>query len=271
MNRLVGEKMSIITPKAQTTRHRILGIVNGEDYQIVFSDTPGIIQPAYELHQMMMRQVGTALEDADVILLITEIYSRDLEPMILEQIAKSEVPVIVVINKVDLMKEKDPSGEMQYWMKTLPKAEIVAISALHGFNTTTLFDHIVKLLPESPEYFPKDDLSDRPVRFFVAEIIREKIFLNYEKEVPYSCEVSVEEFKETPGLVSIRAIIHVARDSQKGILIGHKGASLKKTGTQARKDIEEWLGKKVFLDLQVKVSKDWRNNTNQLTRFGYNQ
>ncbi|MFH0894430.1 MAG: GTPase Era [Bacteroidota bacterium] len=271
MNRLVGEKLSIITPKAQTTRHRILGIVNGDDYQMVFSDTPGIIKPAYELHQMMMKQVGTAIEDADIILLIVELYARDTDAQTLEQLAKTETPVIVVINKVDLLKEGDPSTEVQYWVKLLPKAEVIAVSALRGFNTENLFTHILKILPEHEGYYPKDDLTDKSERFFISEIIREKIFLNYDREVPYCCEVTVEDFQESDTLIKIRAIIHVARDSQKGILIGHLGSAMKKTGTQARIDMEAWLGKKVFLDLQVKVSKDWRNNSNQLTRFGYNQ
>ncbi len=270
MNVLVGERLSIITKKMQTTRHRIKGIVSGEDFQIVYSDTPGILKPNYRLQESMMKYVDTALIDADVILYVTDVIEKqDKNNEYLEKIRRSNAPVIVLINKIDLSNQEEVLKLYHYWNDLLPAADIFAISATEKFNVAPIFDRILELLPEGPPYFPKDELTDRNERFFVTEIIREKILLNYEKEVPYSVEVEVEQFKDEANLLTLRCVIHVARDSQKGIIIGHQGKALKKTGTEARKDIEEFFGKKVFLELYVKVTKDWRDKDSSLNRFGY--
>lgn len=270
MNVLVGERLSIITKKMQTTRHRIKGIVSGDEFQIVYSDTPGILKPNYKLQESMMKYVDTALIDADVILYVTDVIEKqDKHHEYLEKIRHSKAPVIVLINKIDLSNQEEVLKLYHYWKDLLPAADIFAISATEKFNVAPIFDRILELLPEGPPYFPKDELTDRNERFFVTEIIREKILLNYEKEVPYSVEVEVEEFKDEEKLLSLRGVIHVARDSQKGIIIGHKGEALKKVGTQARKDLEEFFGKKVFLELYVKVTKDWRDQERSLDRFGY--
>ncbi|MGD9556406.1 MAG: GTPase Era [Mangrovibacterium sp.] len=270
MNVLVGERLSIITSKMQTTRHRIKGIVSGEDFQIVYSDTPGILKPNYKLQESMMQYVETALVDADVILYVTDVVEKqDKNSEFLAKIRHSNAPVIILINKIDLSSQDEVLKLYRFWNDLLPAADIYAVSATEKFNIAPVFDRILELLPENPPYFPKDELTDRNERFFVTEIIREKILLNYEKEVPYSVEVEVEEFKEEEKLLSLRCVIHVARDSQKGILIGHQGKALKKVGTDARKDIEEFFGKKVFMELYVKVSKDWRDSERSLNRFGY--
>jgi GTP-binding protein Era len=270
MNVLVGERLSIITSKMQTTRHRIKGIVSGEDFQIVYSDTPGILKPNYKLQESMMQYVETALIDADVILYVTDVVEKqDKNSEFLNKIRHSNAPVIILINKIDLSSQDEVLKLYRFWNDLLPAADIYAVSATEKFNIAPVFDRILELLPENPPYFPKDELTDRNERFFVTEIIREKILLNYEKEVPYSVEVEVEEFKEEEKLLSLRCVIHVARDSQKGILIGHQGKALKKVGTDARRDIEEFFGKKVFMELYVKVSKDWRDSERSLNRFGY--
>ncbi len=270
MNKLVGEKISIITSKAQTTRHRILGIVNGEDFQAVFSDTPGIIKPNYRLQERMMKTVSSALEDADIILYITDTYEKfDKNEAYIEKIKDLDIPVLLIINKIDLSSQDEVTQLIDTWKNFLPRAEIVPISALKDFNVEKVFTRILELLPEGPPYYDKDSLTDKTERFFVTEIIREKILLNYRKEVPYSVQVEVEEFKEEEKLLRIMALIHVSRQSQKGIIIGHKGQALKKTGTDARKDLELFFGKKVFLQIHVKVSKDWRDKDSQLKNFGY--
>lgn len=270
MNELVGERLSIITAKAQTTRHRILGVVNGENFQIIFSDTPGIVKPVYKLHDNMMRFVRTAITDADVILYVTDVVEKsDKNEGFIDKLRKSTVPKIVAINKTDLSKPEELELLAAQWKETLPEATVILISALHKHNISILFETIQEKLPEGPVYYPEESLTDRPERFFVSEIIREKIFLNYQKEIPYSCEVVIDSFKEAEDMVRINAIIHVMRDTQKGIVIGHRGGALKKTGTEARIDIEKFLGKKVYLGLQVKVAQDWRNNDKILKRFGY--
>lgn len=270
MNALVGERLSIITSKAQTTRHRIMGIVNGEDFQIVYSDTPGVLKPQYKLHEGMMEFVKTALIDADVILFVTDVFEKEVNnPEILERIQKTPIPILLIINKIDQADSNKIEELKKHWHKLLPQAEIIPVSALYSTNTDTVFEKIKQYLPEGEPYFPKDQLTDKPERFFVAEIIREKIFLNYKKEVPYSCEVVIESYKEETDLVKIFAVIFVARESQKPIIIGEKGSAIKKLGTQARLDIEEFLQKKVYLELTVKVSKDWRNNETLLKRYGY--
>ncbi len=270
MNELVGERLSIITSKAQTTRHRILGIVNGSDFQIIFSDTPGIVKPVYKMHESMMRFVRTAITDADVILYVTDVVeTSDKNEDYINKLGKISKPVIVAINKTDL---SDPAALeilTSDWKKLLPEATIIPISALYKQNLNLLFDTVLEKLPEGPVYYPADSLTDRPERFFVSEIVREKIFLNYRKEIPYSCEVVIDSFKEADDMVRIEAIIYVMRETQKGIMIGHHGESLKKIGIQARLDIEKFLGKKVYLGLQVKVSQDWRNSDKMLKRFGY--
>ncbi len=271
MNCLLGEKLSIVTPKAQTTRHRIMGILNGEDYQVVFSDTPGIINPKYKLQEQMVKYIETALEDADIFILITEIHETFTHNNILEALKKSELPVLVLINKIDLAKQDEVIKTSEQWKKQFPDWYVIPVSALQGYNIMPVFDTIIDLLPESPPYYPKDQLSDKPVRFFISETIREKILLNYKKEIPYSVEVAVESFKETDTIVRIRCIIYVSRESQKAILIGHQGKALKTVGTQARKEIEKFLGKQVFLELHVKVSKNWREDENKLRNFGYIQ
>jgi len=270
MNELVGEKLSIITSKAQTTRHRIMGIVNGDNFQMIFSDTPGIVKPVYRLHESMMKSVRTAFSDADIVLYVSDVVeTRDKNEQFLHKLQKIKVPVIVVINKTDLVPQQNVLQLENEWKQLLPSATVLPVSARYKSNTKLLFDILLEKLPEGPEYYPADSLTDRPERFFVSEIIREKIFRNYKKEVPYSCEVVIDSFKESEDIVRINAIINVLRDTQKGILIGHKGESLKKTGTQARLDIEKFLGKRVYLGLQVKVESDWRNNDRTLKRFGY--
>ena len=270
MNVLVGERLSIITSKAQTTRHRILGIVNDEEHQIVFSDTPGIIDPAYKMHEGMMGFVNSAISDADVILLMVEVREKEFKDKdILERLKKTSTPIILLINKIDEIDQSLLEEKVNFWKDQLPKVKIFPISALHNFNVEQVVLEIKALLPESPPFYDKDTMTDKPEKFFVSEIIREKILMNYKKEIPYSCEVEIEEFKEEKNIIRIRAIIMVIRDSQKGIIIGHQGKELKRIGTQARKDIEVFLDKKVFLELYVKVNKDWRNNDVQLKRFGY--
>jgi GTP-binding protein Era len=270
MNELVGERLSIITSKAQTTRHRILGILNGENFQMVFSDTPGIVKPVYKLHENMMHFVRTAFSDADIILYVTDVVeTRDKHEQFINKLLKVHVPVIVAINKSDLSNTAALELLENEWKVLIPKATVILISALYKQNLNVLFDTLIEKLPEGPVYYPDGALTDRPERFFVSEIVREKIFLNYQKEIPYSCEVVIDSYKEADDMVRINAIIHVLRDTQKGILIGHKGESLKKTGTQARLDIEKFLGKRVYLGLQVKVARDWRNNDKTLKRFGY--
>lgn len=271
MNALVGEKLSIITSKAQTTRHRILGIVNGENFQVVFSDTPGIIlKPINELHKAMMGFVSTSLEDADVILFMTDIYETyDEVEAFIEKVKKIEVPKILIINKTDLDKDGKTEKIIEFWKEKNVFKEIMPISALAGTNVTELFDHILADLPESPAYYPKDALTDRPEKYFVAEIIREKIFLNYRKEIPYSSEIVIDAYEEDTDITRIRAEIFVERDSQKIILIGKKGEAMKKVGIESRKDIEEFLGKKVYLELHVRVKPKWRDNPNLLKSLGY--
>jgi len=270
MNRLVGEKISIITSKAQTTRHRIMGIVNDPEYQIVYSDTPGVLNANYKLHERMMGFVNSAFADADVILCVTDLEEDTLNHVEThERLKTMDTPVLLLLNKIDLGDQQKLEERMEYWEMELPKAEIHPVSALHKFNLENILNRIKQLLPESPPYFPKDELTDKPMRFFVSEIVREKIFKYYKKEIPYSCEVVVEEYKDEPDIVRMRAEILVARDSQKGIIIGHQGTALKRVGTEARRDLESFIGKKVFLELYVKVDKDWRNKDNKLKQFGY--
>ena len=271
MNALVGEKLAITTSKAQTTRHRLMGIVNGKDFQIVYSDTPGIVDPHYKLHEYMMKFIETALIDADIFMLVTEINDKIINEEILEKIKLSNIPVMVLINKIDLADQNKVMEIIKRWQKKLPKAEIIPVSALNNFNLESIINTIKDLLPENPPYFPKDELTDKTQRFFVSEIIREKILLNYKKEIPYSAEVAVEAFKEEEKLIRIFAYIFVGRETQKSIILGHQGKAIKKLGTDARKDIEEFVGKKVFLELSVKVIKDWRDSDSQLKRFGYFQ
>ena len=272
MNALVGERLSIITSKAQTTRHRILGIVNEEDYQIVFSDTPGIIKPAYELQTSMMDFVKTAFEDADILIYMVEIGETGLkDENFFEKIRNTNIPVILVLNKIDRSEQKILEEQMEYWSEKVPNALIHPISALENFNVHELKEEIVRLLPECPPYFPKDQLTDKPERFFVNETIREKILMLYKKEIPYAVEIETESFKEEENIIRIRSVIMVERDTQKGIIIGHKGSSLKKVGTEARKDLEKFFGKKIFLDLYVKVNKNWRSSNRELRRFGYKE
>ena len=271
MNALVGERISIITSKSQTTRHRILGIVNGDDFQIVYSDTPGIIKPNYKLQEKMMDFVSVSFDDADVFLYVTDVVeSAEKNAEYIERLSKVKIPVLCLINKIDLVSNEEVENLRLFWKNRLPNAKIFEISALNGTNLDIVFNEIVLLLPEGPAWFPKDQLTDKTERFIVSEIIREKILLNYKKEIPYSCEVAVEEFKESPDIIRIKAVIIVERPSQKGIIIGNKGASIKKVGTEARIDIEKFFGKKVFLETFVKVEKDWRNNDRDLSRFGYN-
>jgi len=271
MNELVGEKISIITSKSQTTRHRILGIVNGDDFQIVYSDTPGIIKPNYKLQEKMMEFVSVSFDDADIFLYVTDIVeSPEKNIEYIERLSKVKIPVFCLINKIDLATDKQIEDLVLFWESRLPNAKIFTISALNGTNVEQVFNEIISVLPEGPAWFPKDQLTDKTERFIVSEIIREKIFLNYQKEIPYSCEVAVEEFKEAPDIIRIKSVIIVERQSQKGIIIGNKGAAIKKVGTEARLDIEKFFGKKVFLETFVKVEKDWRSSDRSLTNFGYN-
>jgi GTP-binding protein Era len=269
MNALLGEKLSIITHKAQTTRHRIMGIFSGDDYQVVYSDTPGVIKPHYKLHRSMMSAVFSALSDADLILLVTETANDFEDADILFKLKESDRPVIVVINKIDLTGMERLPAEVEKWTQKLPKAVVLPVSALHNLNLDQVFKAILHHLPESPPFYPKDELTDRSQRFFVSEIIREKILLNFNQEIPYSTEVAVESFREEPTITRISATIYVSRETQKGILLGHKGTAIRKLGTDARRDIEAFVGQHVFLDLRVKVSKDWREDERALKRFGY--
>jgi GTP-binding protein Era len=270
MNALVGEKLSIITSKVQTTRHRIMGIVNGEDFQIVYSDTPGILKPRYRLQEVMMNFVKIAITDADVILYVTDVTEKPPgDSEFTEKIKSSGIPVIIGVNKIDLSNQEDLEKIVEQWQDFFPGSPVIPLSALNKFNLDTLLNAILSKLPEGRPFFPKDQLTDKYERFFASEILREKILNNYQKEVPYSVETEIESFKEEPGIIRIRALIHVARESQKGIIIGHKGEMLKKVGTGARHDMEDFFGKKVFLELYVKVTKDWRDNPEMLKRFGY--
>ncbi len=271
MNALVGEKLSIITSKAQTTRHRIMGIVNGDDFQIVYSDTPGILKPRYTLQETMMGFVNTALSDADMIIYVTDVNEQNVSGgEYLQKIKESGIPTIIAINKIDLTDQVKLEKIVSTWHLAFPDSPVIPVSGLIKFNLETLLNVILTKLPESPPFFPKDQLTDKFERFFASEIIREKILLNYDKEIPYSVEIEIESFTDAKNLISIRALIHVARDSQKGIIIGHKGSMLKKVGTEARRDMEDFFAKKVFLELYVKVSKDWRDKPQSLKKFGYN-
>ena len=292
MNALVGEKLSIITSKAQTTRKRVMGIVNGriserhqaslngrapeavgaangDDFQIIYTDTPGIVNPANKLHEQMMGFIGTALQDADLFLLVTEVGEKFKNRHVLQRVIDSDTPVILVINKIDLSDQATISEKIAYWQEQIPRAVVVPCSASEGFNVDKIFDLILDRLPEHPAYFPTDELTDRTMRFFVSEIVREKILLYYQKEIPYSCEVAVEAYEEKDGIDNISCLIYVERESQKAILIGHQGKAIKKLGIEARKDIEEFTGKKCFLSLHIKVLKDWRNSDRALKSFGY--
>ncbi|MEQ8926506.1 MAG: GTPase Era [Fulvivirga sp.] len=268
MNQVVGEKLSIITSKAQTTRHRIMGILSGDNFQIVYSDTPGILKPEYQLHQSMMKFVNSSLSDADVVLFVTDIYEA-FDETLGETLKKINVPLIFILNKIDQAKGTQAEDKLTYWKEYVKADAYIMISALDGINIDKVFNQIVDSLPEHPAYFPKDQLTDKPERFFAAEIVREKIFLNYKKEVPYSTEVEIMEFKEDEKIIRMRAEIYVERKSQKGIIIGHKGEALKKVGIAARKDLEEFFGKQVHLETFVKVAEDWRKKEINLKRFGY--
>lgn len=270
MNQLVGEKLSIVTSKAQTTRHRILGIVNDEDHQIVFSDTPGVVNVSYKLHENMMEYVSISLQDADVLLFVTDTVEQKMNhEATLERIKKLNVPVLCLINKVDKSHQEKVAERIEYWKNEIPNAEVYPISALHNFNIDIVWERILTLIPENPPYYDKDELSDRPMRFFVSEIIREKIFNFCQKEIPYSSQIEIEMYEDTVHLIRIRAIIIVERDSQKGIIIGKGGEMLKKIGRQARIDIQKFLDKKVFLETFVKVDKDWRSSEAKLKKYGY--
>ncbi|QYJ68490.1 GTPase Era [Flavobacterium litorale] len=272
MNAFVGERLSIITSKAQTTRHRILGIVNGDDFQVILSDTPGIIKPAYELQSSMMDFVKSAFEDADILIYMVEIGETALkDDAFFNKIIHAKIPVLLLLNKIDKSSQEQLEEQVQLWKEKVPNAELYPISALENFNVTEVFNRIIELLPESPPFYPKDALTDKPERFFVNETIREKILLNYEKEIPYAVEIETEEFIEDENIIRIRALIMVERDTQKGIIIGHKGAAIKKVGIQAREDLEKFFGKQIHIEMFVKVNKNWRSNSYQLKRFGYNQ
>jgi len=268
MNKLVGENVSIITSKAQTTRHRIMGILNGEDYQIVYSDTPGILEPRYSLHEAMMSYVKVSLEDADVILLVVELHDKYDD--LFERFQKTETPIVLLINKVDLAKGSQVEDKVAYWKQSIPNIrEIIPVSAKTGLNVNRILDVVKAYLPVHPPFFPQDEYTNRTERFFASEILREKIFVNYEEEVPYSCEVAINSFKDEPDIIRISAEIYVERDTQKGIVIGKGGTSLKKVGTEARKDMEAFFGKKIFLETHVKVAGNWRKEKNRLRQFGY--
>jgi GTP-binding protein Era len=271
MNAFVGEKLSIITSKAQTTRHRILGIVNGEEFQMILSDTPGIIKPAYQLQESMMDFVKSAFDDADVLIYMVEIGEKELkDEAFFNKITSSKIPVLLLLNKIDKSDQKQLEEQVQSWALKVPNAEIYAISALEGFQVKEVFNRIIELLPESPPFYPKDQLTDKPERFFVNETIREKILIHYKKEIPYAVEIDTEEFFEEDNIIRMRSVIMVERETQKGIIIGHKGSALKRVGIEARKDLEKFFGKQVHLELYVKVNKNWRNDQKQLKRFGYN-
>ena len=271
MNALVGERLSIVTSKAQTTRHRILGILNGEDFQLIYSDTPGIIQPKYELHNAMMSFVYSSLEDADVVLFVTDIYEKHDEEPVVERLRKMvDTPIILLVNKIDQANQEEVEAKLAYWKEQLPNAaEVLPISALNHFGTDGVLQLVMERLPIHPPYYPKDELTDKPERFFAAEMVREKIFKLYKKEIPYSCEVVIEEFKEEEEIIRIRGIIYVERNSQKGIVIGQGGEALKKVGTWAREEMEKFFQKKVFLEMYVKVNENWRTDPKALSRFGY--
>ncbi|WP_298136755.1 GTPase Era [Flavobacterium sp.] len=272
MNAFVGERLSIITSKAQTTRHRILGIVNGDDFQVILSDTPGIIKPAYEMQKSMMDFVKSAFEDADVLIYMVEIGEKELKDEdFFKKIIHAKIPVLLLLNKIDKSNQEQLDEQIDLWKDKVPNAEIYPISALENFNVKEVFARILELLPESPAYYPKDALTDKPERFFVNETIREKILLNYDKEIPYAVEIETEEFLEDEKIIRIRSVIMVERDTQKGIIIGHKGEALKRVGMQARQDLEKFFGKQIHIEMFVKVNKDWRSNQFQLRRFGYNQ
>jgi GTP-binding protein Era len=272
MNAFVGERLSIITSKAQTTRHRILGIVNGDDFQVILSDTPGIIKPAYEMQKSMMDFVKSAFEDADVLIYMVEIGEKELKDEdFFNKIIHAKIPVLLLLNKIDKSNQEQLEEQIALWKEKVPNAEIYPISALENFNVKEVFARILKLIPVSPAYYPKDALTDKPERFFVNETIREKILLNYDKEIPYAVEIETEEFLEDEKIIRIRSVIMVERDTQKGIIIGHKGGALKKVGMQSREDLEKFFGKQIHIELYVKVNKDWRSNAFQLRRFGYNQ
>ena len=269
MNALVGEKLSIITPKAQTTRHRILGIVNEPDYQVIFSDLPGILDPSYKLQEKMLQFIDTALQDADIFLYMIEAGEKKYNLKIVETIKTSGIPLIVLINKIDTTNQEEVLLQLAHWSEVFPECPVVPVSALNNFNLEKVMALILDRLPENPPYYPKDELTDKNLRFFVSEIIREKVLLNFKQEIPYSVEIVIESFKETDDIVRIEAYLYVMRESQKMIILGKGGKSIKQLGTDARKDIEKFLDKKVFLDLTIKVNKDWRNNERQLKRFGY--
>ena len=272
MNALVGEKLSIVTAKAQTTRHRIMGIVNGEDWQIVYSDTPGILKPGYRLQENMMKFVDGALGDADIILYVTDtVETADKNAEYIEKLGRIDCPVIIVLNKIDISSQDDVLKLMQYWKEQLPKALVIPVSAQERFNLDSVLEAVKERLPECPPWFDKDAFTDKNLRFFASEIIREKILLNYKEEIPYSCEVEIESFKEGEERYDISAVIYVMRDSQKGIIIGKKGAALKRTGTQARIEMEDFFQKKVFLSIYVKTDPDWRENRKELRKFGYEE
>ena len=270
MNELVGEKISIITSKAQTTRHRILGIVNGEDFQIVFSDTPGIIKnPAYKMHEIMNQFINIAFIDADLILYVVDVTDKKIDEETVTRINSAEIPVFLLLNKIDLSNQDDVENAINFWQKTIPSATVFPISALHHANIKYLFDCIIERLPVNPPYFPKDELTDKSMRFFITEIIREKILLYYKQEIPYSVEVAVDAYEESDKMINIKATIYASRESQKAIIIGKGGSAIKRVGIASRADIEEFTGKNIYLDLRVKVDKDWRDNEDELRHFGY--
>ena len=272
MNLLVGERISIATFKAQTTRHRIMGILNTDDAQVVFSDTPGVLKPNYKLQEAMLRFSRSALRDADVLLYVTDVVeSPEKNSDFIAEVRKLDVPILVLINKIDLTNQAELVKKVELWHELIPEAEILPISATAKFNVDVVMKRVMELLPESPPYFEKDALTDKPARFFVTEIIREKILLHYDKEIPYVCEAVVEQFKEDDGKIYIKALIYVERDSQKGIIIGHEGSALKRVATDARRELEKFFGKRIFLEIYVRVDKDWRNSDRQLRRFGYDQ
>lgn len=269
MNALVGEKLSIITSKAQTTRHRILGIVNGDDFQIVYSDLPGLLQPVYKLQEKMMGYIEIALKDADIFLYMIEAGEKKINQSVLDRILESGIPIIVILNKIDLSNQDDVVKLMAHWQEVFKGKDVIPISALNNFNIQKVLDRIIELLPESPPFYPKGELTDKSMRFFISEIIREKILIQFKQEIPYSVEIVVESYKEEEHIIHIGALIYVTRESQKMIMLGKGGQAIKRVGIESRKDIEALVGKQIFLDLTVKVSKDWRNNENQLRRFGY--
>jgi GTP-binding protein Era len=271
MNQLVGEKLSIITSKAQTTRHRILGILNGDDFQVVLSDTPGILKPGYELQKSMMNYVRSAMEDADLFVFVTDLYEKYDNDELIDKIKKSGIPIILVLNKTDLAKPNQAEDKLTYWEEIIPATATFMVSALKGTGIDQLFNHIVTMLPEHPPYYPKEEITDRPERFFAAEIIREKIFVNYKKEVPYSTEVVITEFVEAEKIIRMRAEIYVERTSQRAILLGHKGSRIKQVGIASRKDLEAFFGKQVYLEQYIKIAPDWRKKTRDIRGFGYGQ